>query len=81
MISLEHLQIVQDAAEIELAMWNGRDKNLYQSAMQKLKWVRAQMDELSLDSDQCPMCEGKGKSTEGEECELCFGNGYIELDI
>jgi DnaJ-class molecular chaperone len=30
--------------------------------------------------DVCPQCDGGGVNDEGQKCELCYGNGFLEDD-
>lgn len=79
MISLKHLQIVKDAAFIELAMSDGINKELKKSAINKLIWVFDNIKILSLETDICPNCKNKGKSTYGKKsCKICRCIRYIE---
>lgn len=77
MIALDHLRIVQDAAKIEMALWDGKDPAVRAKILKSLLWVQDQLDELSLDNDLCDECLGTG-IVDAKNCVWCEGHGYFE---
>ena len=72
MYSLQHIEIVRDAAMLELATWDGENEEVKKSALSKMAWVEKRLDELSLTNDLCINCSGKG-------CAICEDCGYFNI--
>jgi len=79
LISLEHIEIVKNAAIIEKAIASYGDPIMMESAKKKIRWVNEQLLEISLLKDVCYFCSGSGIDPRTkEECDTCSGIGYFD---